>query len=448
MKSPSCDSGAYRRALVAGGCAAVREDPIAVPRQAGELEIQARWFAGELGCKWETADGETVEVVEFGTWNREAGPDFTGVLLRFERSGEMCRGDVEIDTDVRDWDRHGHATNPAFRSTRLHCFFNAPQQRFFTRTLDHCEVPQVLLRLPDSESYPEREHAAWITDDAHEASRILYAAARHRLNEKGDLLTLKSKLLGEEAAWFQAIATGLGYKRNAIPFLLLAQRAGRRAAGSPGGEAWLFGLAGFLEGPVEVADDADARKFLRDLWEGWWAARAEVERLILPSSAWTFAGVRPANHPHRRTGALAAIARGWRSVSDSMKRGDRSGFRTALTELAHPFWSHRYNLRGAVLNRSCALVGSQRITDLMLNIFYPLTARNSETCWNAFTNERGPKVERTIRSHAARFFGELSSDRVLLRSAVHQQGLIQLAKDFERASDPSAFVQSLRSMGR
>jgi hypothetical protein len=42
----------------------------------GELELQARWFAGNFGKHFVTTSGDKVDIVQFGTWNREAGPDF------------------------------------------------------------------------------------------------------------------------------------------------------------------------------------------------------------------------------------------------------------------------------------------------------------------------------------------------------------------------------------
>ena len=39
---------------------------IALPKIPNELELQARWFAGEFGRKFRTLAGESVEIVQFG----------------------------------------------------------------------------------------------------------------------------------------------------------------------------------------------------------------------------------------------------------------------------------------------------------------------------------------------------------------------------------------------
>jgi hypothetical protein len=41
-----------------------------------ELELQARWFAGDFGRAFVSTNGNRIDIVQFGVWNREAGPDF------------------------------------------------------------------------------------------------------------------------------------------------------------------------------------------------------------------------------------------------------------------------------------------------------------------------------------------------------------------------------------
>ena len=83
-----------------------------------ELELQAHWFAGDFGSNFLTAtNGERVEIVQFGVWNHEAGPDFAEAAVRFpdQPGAPVLRGSVELDTSAEDWERHGHGANP--RST-------------------------------------------------------------------------------------------------------------------------------------------------------------------------------------------------------------------------------------------------------------------------------------------------------------------------------------------
>ncbi|MBA3543272.1 MAG: hypothetical protein H0T83_02350 [Chthoniobacterales bacterium] len=48
--------------------ARIRERPLfPLPRNFSELELQARWFAGDFGKTFTGTAGEEIEIVQFGT---------------------------------------------------------------------------------------------------------------------------------------------------------------------------------------------------------------------------------------------------------------------------------------------------------------------------------------------------------------------------------------------
>src|SRR5947208_3820292 len=116
------------------------------PRIPSELELQARWFAGDFGKHFVSTAGDKIEIIQFGTWNREAGPDFRDAAIRIN-GGDPIPGCVEIDLLDRSWETHGHATNPAFDGTVLHVFAERSDRAFFTRTQSNRNVPQVCIDL-------------------------------------------------------------------------------------------------------------------------------------------------------------------------------------------------------------------------------------------------------------------------------------------------------------
>src|SRR5215475_954684 len=115
-----------------------------VPRIPSELELQARWFAGDFGRKFVGTSGDQIDVVQFGVWNREAGPDFRDAAIRIN-AGEPIHGCIEIDLLDRSWESHGHATNPAFEATVVHVFVERSDRTFFTRTLSNRNVVQICI---------------------------------------------------------------------------------------------------------------------------------------------------------------------------------------------------------------------------------------------------------------------------------------------------------------
>ena len=82
-------------------CAIVREGAAADAREWSEHEVQALWFAGSFGKNFTATDGRAVSVVQFGVWNREAGPDFAEAAVSFD-GGAPQRGSIELDTTAAD----------------------------------------------------------------------------------------------------------------------------------------------------------------------------------------------------------------------------------------------------------------------------------------------------------------------------------------------------------
>ena len=110
-----------------------------------ELEWQAMWYSGAFGTTFRSVSGSLVEIIQFGFWNREPGPDFVHASLRVD--GErLLEGDIELDIHVADWDRHGHSQNPAFDRVVLHLFLRKSGASHFTRTTVNREVIQVHLQ--------------------------------------------------------------------------------------------------------------------------------------------------------------------------------------------------------------------------------------------------------------------------------------------------------------
>src|SRR5438105_9552957 len=196
----------------------VRERALFVsPPIPSELELQARWFAGDFGKRFISTAGDEIDVVQFGTWNRETVPDFRDAAIRIN-GGDPIRGCIEIDLLDRSWETHGHATNPAFETTALHVFVERSDRAFFTRTQSNRNVPQVCI---DPATLPEAFNAniplarpgrcqAPLKDLPEEQIRsVLGGAAQFRLRQKANRIRNKIDAHGRDETLFQEIASAL-----------------------------------------------------------------------------------------------------------------------------------------------------------------------------------------------------------------------------------------------
>ena len=262
-----------------------------------------------------------IEIAQFGTWNREAGPDFRDAAIRIN-GGDAQIGCVEIDLTDRSWETHGHAVNPAFESTVLHVFVNQSDRTFFSRTVSNRNVPQIRLDLSSlSDSFSNnvplaragRCHSPLKDLPAERVESILRSAAEFRLRKKSRRLSAAIDCHGRDETLFHEIATALGYKENKLPFSVLAQRVTLKPLRDDAlaAEALLFGFAGFLEAPDLAAFPSGTRDYVRNLWDRWWPYRDEMQTAGVSREIWRITGTRPLNHPHRRLAALAVIVTHW-----------------------------------------------------------------------------------------------------------------------------------------
>ena len=419
----------------------VRERGVfAATREPSELELQARWFAGDFGRVFRSTCGRQIEVVQFGTWNREAGPDFTDAAIRLD-SGEVVRGSTEFDLTNRSWETHGHSTNPAFEETVLHVFVHANEQAFFTRTLAHRNVLQVCV---DLTTLPEKFSAnvplaragrcqAPLRDlPTERIETVLAGAARFRLRRKAARLRSLIDAHGRDEALFQELAAALGYKQNKLPFTLIAQRLplSTLRANNDDAEALLFGVAGFLAAPDLSVYEDQTRTYVRALWDRWWPHRDSMERLVVPPELWRFGGARPLNHPQRRLGALAAIAADWSAPMKCLATADAAEVATFLAQLSHPFWDWHYTLTSDAATKRMALVGKSRIAEILANVIFPYLCAEGSEVWSEYEKLPAQLTNRRVETAITRLFGDDPRRTQFARYISQHQGLLQIYEDF------------------
>jgi hypothetical protein len=409
-----------------------------------ELELQALWFAGTFGRDFRTTCGKSVRIIQFGEWNRGAGPDF--IQAAVEINGELRTGPLELDPDSAAWEAHNHATNPAFRDVVLHVVFQANARGNFVRTCEHREVPQVLItemQLSDALNRPQREVAIAhpgrcvyplknLTTSA--VSSLLDEAAAYRANLKAARWLKTGDVHGRDAALFQSTAETLGYRGNSLAMRLLAQRAPLALLKTEGSsaEAVLFGTAGFLSPRLHEQAPPDTRDYLRGLWDAWWKSRARFEATGSRAIPWKTHGQRPANHPHRRVGALAALINAWpqyRRLALARPFAVKPVV-DFLHALDHGFWSHRHTLTSAASPGRVSLFGRSHALELVANHLAPLAMREDGMTFRSYQKLRNSSPNDKVKRCAIRLFGSLKAAQPWTRRVSHHQALLQVYQDF------------------
>ena len=240
------------------------------PFAIGERAIQRLWASGEVRGPLPAASGATIEVVNPGDWNRGAGPDFLGAELRV--AGRRVRGDVEIHLRCRDWESHGHASDPRFSGVVLHAVLLPGLCSVQTASGHEPEAVVLLPHLPrDLEDLAEEDALLELRGRAGEVARRVREAepttapglrrrAASRFTAKLRLARQRIREVGWEPACHELVVESLGFGGNRGPMSELARS-------HPPEEMLLLGLdALYME----------------------------------KCGRWRLRGLRPAGHPYRR----------------------------------------------------------------------------------------------------------------------------------------------------
>lgn len=409
-----------------------------------EIELQAMWYAGAFGRKFQLVDGREVEIVQFGEWNRAAGPDFSNVAVKID--DELHAGGLELDPSAASWELHGHATNPEFNSVVLHVFFEGGARVSFTRTSEHKEVPQLCIPnslLAEALNRPQREVAIaqpgrCFAPLKHVPAlcigRLLDEAAQHRAQRKANRFLRTADVHGKDMALYLATAETLGYRGNSLAMQLLAQRAplGVLKSEELVAEAVLFGTAGFLSPTLHEKAPDETRDYLRALWDDWWKSRARFEVAANRTIPWKLHGQRPANHPHRRVGALSTLVAHWpkyRKLAFAQPFASKPVV-DFLRSLEHPFWSVHHTLTSQESAQRISVFGKSQATELLANHLIPLALREKRMTYRDYYKLRNSQSNDAVRRCALRLFGSEQKAALWLKRTCHHQALLQIYHDF------------------
>lgn len=69
-----------------------------------------------------TTDGDTLQILNFGFHNRDAGPDFGNGKIQLGDTTWI--GHIEMHVKSSDWNRHGHTDDPAYDNVILHVVYH------------------------------------------------------------------------------------------------------------------------------------------------------------------------------------------------------------------------------------------------------------------------------------------------------------------------------------
>lgn len=329
-----------------------------------------------------TDRGETVDVIDPGLLNSNAGPDFFNAKVKVD--GQLWVGNVEIHEHASDWYKHRHHLDANYENVVLHVCGILDDT---ARTLSGRALPQLQIDVPQSIAENYRELLA---EEAYPPCfRVisnlpsltvhgwLNALTAERLEEKCDrILTLLRQTGGDlERTAFITLARNFGFGVNSDAFETWARNLSLNAVGKHRDdifqvEALFFGQAGLLEDDMVKAEKRD--DYFVKLQKEYVYLKHKFSLNDMNPKLWRFLRLRPQNFPHIRLAQLVELYHSGRTdFSRLIAAKTEAELRTLLCAKVTPYWETHYTFGGNSTAHAKHLRDAS-ITLLLINTVAPL----------------------------------------------------------------------------
>ncbi|WP_276875833.1 DUF2851 family protein [Chryseobacterium joostei] len=218
-------------------------------------------------------EGNSVEIIQFGTWNKDAGPDFLNAKIKI--NGLVLVGNIELHVRTSDWIFHNHSQDPNYQNIILHVVF---QHDTDINVLIEKKVPTLELKNYIDENILGK-YDSLINGKQFIACENIFSKEKVPVNfHEGNILKKleeKSLELEEslilyknnfEAVLFHSLAYSFGLKVNSHIFRQIAESIdysiiNKIRQNTLQLEALLFGISGWLDHPEDGQTKIWKREF-------------------------------------------------------------------------------------------------------------------------------------------------------------------------------------------
>lgn len=387
-----------------------------------------------------TTEGLSVEVVDPGLHNSNAGPDFFNAKVKID--GTMWVGNVEIHERASDWFRHKHDTDPTYESVILHvvgisdCEIPIKNQRI---------LPQMQLGIPEEVLHNYQELLA------EEAFPPCYrvipeiptlivhswmsALTTERLENK--TRRIEEWLRKTDGDWqrtfFITLARNFGFGTNADAFEEWATHIPMMAVGKHRDdvfqvEAFFFGQAGLLSNDI-VPEERRDDYFIRLQREYEFLAH-KFSLTPMDVKLWKFLRLRPQNFPHIRLSQLVNLYYSQQADLSRLLEADSIEvlmglFNTRVT----PYWENHFTFGGESTAHSKMLQpASLRL--LLINTAAPLLFAYGRYHMDEGRCERAFELLEKLEAEQNYITRSWKKAGIAVDNAADSQALIELRKNY------------------
>lgn len=381
---------------------------------------------------------ESVEVLNPGLYNTDAGPDFTQAKVKI--GDTIWAGNIEIHVRASDWDRHKHQKDKAYNAVVLHVVYVCDADILLE---NGGQVSCLELKGKFDCSLLEKyegflDSRKWIPCSGQiidfpklNLSALYSRLSIERLEDKTQLIQkrLEKNKNDWEESFYQALAGGFGLKINQDIFVRLAESLAlkkivRKHTNRFQIEALLFGQAGLLN--LRAFED----EYPKALKKEYHYLVKKYQLQNLPGHLWKYLRLRPSNFPTVRIAQFAALLSEHKNLFSKVIESE------TLEQLVHLFkveassyWTTHY-VFDKPSKASLKVLSNDRVNLFLINIIIPFLFLYGKQRSSEFISERALKFLDLIPAEKNKTIRNFKNEGLDSKSAFHTQALIQLKSNY------------------
>ena len=384
-----------------------------------------------------TVDGRSVRIIDPGTLNTDAGPDFFNAKIEID--GNLWVGNVEIHVRASDWKRHNHDHDKAYDSVILHVVEkdDAPVYRTNGEL-----IPQMVLKYSHnfSQKYAELVNSPTSLPCATQLKDIpsltisewIQSLAFERLQAKTERIrSLYDAFCGSwEDVCYVTLSRNLGFGINNDAFERLARRTPLRLLHKHCDsllqiEALLFGQAGMLDSSLYTHD-----AYYQQLCTEYTFLANKFSLTPMEAEAWKSFRIRPQNFPHRRIAMLAHfILDGFCLMENILNASSEEALRALFSVELSGYWATHYSF-GDTASSSQKALGNASIDIILINTVAPLYYAHASFTGNYDTADRAIALLESLRAEKNSIVDTFTKAGISCKDALTSQALIQAKREY------------------
>lgn len=322
-------------------------------------------------------EGNSVEIIHFGKWNTNAGPDF--LLASIKINNLILSGNIELHVKSSDWIFHNHSGDPNYQNIILHVVF---QNDIVIEEFNDKKIPTLELK-----NYID-ENILWkyeklikenqfipcesIFDQHNVPLHFHEENVLRKLNEKSEELehALQQSKNNFEAILFHSLAYSFGLKVNAYIFRQIAESIDysviNKIRQNPTHlEALFFGISGWLEYPEDEQMEIWKREFQ------FINVKYRILDMRFPPK---FLRLRPPNFPTIRLSQLADLYHRHQNLFSKVihSKNSKDLFDIFKNVQASGYWNTHFNFGKISSVNQVKTLSNDFIELIILNTILPL----------------------------------------------------------------------------